>query len=87
LSAWLFSAFVIYAALPVTLLVLAGRLATGSASYALAVGPLTLVHVYARSSRGPEIELNLLSIGVLATLLAVPVTVLWQLLRRRLKAR
>jgi putative zincin peptidase len=87
LSAWLFSAFVIYAALPVTLLVLAGRLAGGRGAYALAVGPLSLVHVYARSSGGPEIELNLLSIGVVAALLAVPVTVLWQRLRRRLKAR
>jgi hypothetical protein len=82
LGAWFFSACAIYAALPVALIPLAEWLRGRSATYELGLGPLTLVKIYAPSPRGLELDLNLLLIGVLAALLAVPLTLVWRRLRR-----
>jgi hypothetical protein len=87
LGVWFFSACAIYAALPVALIPLADWLRQGSPTYALGVGPLTLVKIYAPSPRGLDLELNLLLIGVLAGLLAAPLTLVWQRLRHLRRAR
>ena len=87
LGVWFFSACAIFAALPVALIPLAEWLRRGSATYALGVGPLSLVKIHALSPRGLDLEMNMLLIGVLAALLAVPLTLVWQRLRNLLRAR